>query len=100
MIDIIINNKETIVRLIEFKYRYGWILGIVLGYIQHKLLSCILGINFGYNIGFSLINHSQHCVIHVIIDKHNSGGRTLYQAADEIICIIYLPIEEDSLFWF
>ena len=49
MVDLIVNDKESVMRHLEDPDRDGWILGVMPADVQFKLVTCLLCINGGVN---------------------------------------------------
>ena len=100
MVDVIVDDKEPIVRLIERLDVDGRILGVVTGKIQLQLLRDLLGIDGGRNSCTPLVKQGQHGFVNVVVEKDDFPCRLFDQAANETICIEYLAFEEDALLGF
>lgn len=97
MVNEVVNNQESVMRHLENPNRDMGILGIVFGNVQFKQVSCFLRINGGINARRPLVQHGEDGVIHVVVYENDSGCCGFDEFTNELVCVVHLTLEEDTL---
>ena len=69
MINLIVDDKESVVSLVEYMDFNGWILGIVLFDIQFEFIGNLIRVKSGFYRGTSFVHENQYAFIHVVVDE-------------------------------
>ena len=100
MIYPIVDDKEPVMRFAEYVYRDGRVLRIMLGDIQGKLLGYFLGKDGRAHSGRTLIQHCEDTLVHIVVNENDSGCCGFDEFTNELVCVEYLTLEEDTLLGF
>gem|GEM_PF-5310470 len=98
MIDPIIDDQESIVSFIEWLNADGSILGIVPVDVQLELRRNLLRVDSRLYRGVTLIKHSKHTLIYIVVNQDNLRLCALDKPDHKPIGIEDLAIKEDVLF--
>ena len=97
MIDGVVDAEETVVDFVELFHLDGLVLGIVFRKVKRQLLFDFLGVDGGCHLGLTLIEHRQHGIVNIVVEKDDA----LFRRADEVgnkgVCVENLSVEEDAL---
>ena len=97
VVDLVIDYKETIVRVGELPDGDGTVLCVVTLHVEAERGGHALGVDGGLHSLPTLVQHLQHGIIHIIVYQHNTTLRTTYQVIDELVGVEDLSVVEDAL---
>ena len=97
MVNLVINDQESVVSFVKRFDFYEGILGVVPSNIKLELRRYLLCVDGCRNTSLPFVQHCQYGIIHVIVDEDDVGLGILDQSADKLICVVNLAVEKDAL---
>ena len=94
----VIYTQESVVCAVKLLNLNGRVLRIVFLKIKRQLTRDILCVNNRFHAFVPLIQHRQHAIIHIVVDKHNAFLCLTDTLVDKGISIKNLTIIENALF--
>ena len=85
MVDLIIDHKETVVRVGKLPDGDGTVLCVVPLHVEAERGIQALGEDGGFHSLPPFVEHLQDGIIHIIVYQHDTMLRTAYQVIDELI---------------
>ena len=99
MVDGVVDAEETVVDFIVELHLDGLVLGVVLFEVKRKLLLDLLGIDGGRDFRLPLVKHSQHGVVHIVIEDNDALLGRADEVGNKSVGVENLPVEKDALHW-